>query len=161
MEVDLQRSPGFGGCRLWRLRGRRGVGALWGVGELAERGGRRAGAAPPATAHSASPARPGTPLPPQVRVLLARTSHAQGGVSLKGTAVRAFTPSNPEPQDEAWYAFLTDPGNNYVVGWAKARAGRRAACVGGRAFVCVCERVRERECVCVRVCVRARVFAYA
>lgn len=33
--------------------------------------------------------------------------------------MRAFTPSNPEPQDEAWYAFLTDPANNQVLAWTK------------------------------------------
>lgn len=57
----------------------------------------------------------------QVRILLNRPCHAQEGFSLKGTAVRAFTPSNPEPQDEAWYAFLTDPGSNFVLTWAKVR----------------------------------------
>jgi hypothetical protein len=55
----------------------------------------------------------------QVRVLLSRLSHGAPGFKLRGSAVRAFTPSNPEPQDEAWYVFLTDPANNHVVAWTK------------------------------------------
>ena len=56
----------------------------------------------------------------RVRVLLSRRAHAARGFSLKGSAVRAFTPCNPEPQDEAWYAFLVDPAGNHVLAFTKA-----------------------------------------
>jgi hypothetical protein len=64
-------------------------------------------------------------------VLLSRQSHGAAGFKLRGSAVRAFTPSNPEPQDEAWYVFLTDPANNHVVAWTKVRA-RAAGARRGR-----------------------------
>jgi hypothetical protein len=58
-----------------------------------------------------------------VRLLLSRAAHASGGLKLKGSAIRAFTPSNPEPQDEAWWVFLTDPANNHVVAFTKVGWG--------------------------------------
>lgn len=63
-------------------------------------------------------------------MLLSRRAHAQKGFELKGSAVRAYTPCNPEPQDEAWYIFLTDPANNYVVSFTKVR-GCVWVCVWG------------------------------
>lgn len=56
----------------------------------------------------------------RVRVLLTRRSHASPGFRLKGSAVRAYTPCNPEPQDEAWWAFLVEPTGNHVLAFAKA-----------------------------------------
>jgi hypothetical protein len=58
-------------------------------------------------------------VPLQVRVLLSRRSHRQEGFALRGSAVRAYTPYNPVPRDEAWYLFLVDPNNNAIWAWTK------------------------------------------
>ncbi|WIA39826.1 hypothetical protein OEZ86_013276 [Tetradesmus obliquus] len=55
----------------------------------------------------------------KVRVLLSRPSHQAGGYSLRGNAVRAYTPHNPVPRDESWYFFLTEPSSNAVLAYAK------------------------------------------
>eukprot|EP00878_Enallax_costatus_P024760 GHUV01026445.1.p1 GENE.GHUV01026445.1~~GHUV01026445.1.p1 ORF type:complete len:636 (+),score=256.18 GHUV01026445.1:447-2354(+) len=61
----------------------------------------------------------GDPVHCKVRVMLSRASHRQEGFSLRGSAVRAYTPYNPTPRDESWYFFLTEPSNNAVLAWAK------------------------------------------
>ena len=58
----------------------------------------------------------------QVRVLLSRPSHQAGAYSLRGNAVRAYTPHNPVPRDESWYFFLTEPSSNAVLAYAKVRS---------------------------------------
>ncbi|GBF89855.1 hypothetical protein Rsub_02559 [Raphidocelis subcapitata] len=72
----------------------------------------------------------------RVRLLLSRAAHASGGFKLKGSAIRAFTPSNPEPQDEAWWVFLVDSANNYVMSYTKANLieAERAALADPKAF---------------------------
>lgn len=59
----------------------------------------------------------------QVRVLLSRPSHRSEGFSLRGSAVRAYTPYNPVPRDESWYFFLVDPNNNAIWTWQKVGRG--------------------------------------
>lgn len=66
--------------------------------------------------------------PLQVRVLLSRPSHKQEGFSLRGSAVRAYTPYNPTPRDESWYFFLTEPSNNAVLAWTKVSQMGAASC---------------------------------
>jgi hypothetical protein len=59
-------------------------------------------------------------------VLLSRPSHAVEGFSLRGNAVRAYTPHNPVPRDESWYFFLTEPSSNAVLAYTKVRCCARA-----------------------------------
>lgn len=61
----------------------------------------------------------GDPVHCKVRVLLSRPSHKAEGFQLRGSAVRAYTPYNPVPRDEAWYFFLTEPSTNSVLAWQK------------------------------------------
>jgi hypothetical protein len=79
----------------------------------------------------------------QVRVLLSRPSHQADGYSLRGNAVRAYTPHNPVPRDELWYFFLTEPSSNAVLAYTKVRGGARnnstPACllISFCAFLCI------------------------
>lgn len=61
-------------------------------------------------------------------MLLSRPSHRSEGFSLRGSAVRAYTPYNPVPRDESWYFFLVDPNNNAIWTWQKVAGAMKAAC---------------------------------
>jgi hypothetical protein len=116
-------------------------------------------AAPAQPAHAGTSARPDTPsththahtrvcrafrarcacAQAQVRVLLGRAAHHSRHFQLRGSAVRAFTPHNPLPRDEAWYFFLVDAASNAVWAWKKVRrpGGWASRCVRGRPRVAV------------------------
>ncbi len=74
----------------------------------------------------------------QVRVMLSRRSHRQEGFALRGSAVRAYTPYNPVPRDEAWYFFLVEQNSNAVWAWTKVRwrAARKCTMPAAEASAC-------------------------
>jgi hypothetical protein len=97
----------------------------------------------------------------QVRVLLSRPSHQADGFSLRGSAVRAYTPHNPVARDESWYFFLTEPSSNAVLTYTKVRSYYVNLCtydcvsVGTCCFSCLitscCVLIMIRACWRMRI----------
>ncbi|KAG2441769.1 hypothetical protein HXX76_003382 [Chlamydomonas incerta] len=61
----------------------------------------------------------------KLQLLVTRPAHNSPGFEAQAPqrgsskAVRAFTPNNPIPHDEAWHVFLVDPASNAVLSWSK------------------------------------------
>ncbi|KAG2451784.1 hypothetical protein HYH02_003562 [Chlamydomonas schloesseri] len=61
----------------------------------------------------------------KLQLLVTRPAHNTPGFEAQAPqrgsskAIRAFTPNNPIPHDEAWHIFLVDPTSNAVLSWSK------------------------------------------